>query len=359
MVLVIACPCALVISTPLTIASAITSAARHGVLIKGGIYLEQLADVDAIAFDKTGTLTEGRLTVVEVIPMNSLSKQEIVKFAAAVELRSEHHLAEALLNHAEKEGIGIEDVVVEHFESLPGRGVRARINHTYFSLGNHQLAEELNVCSPQVEQMLTAIESKGQTGVIISNEKEVLGIISVVDKVRMESKAALGHLHELGVRETMLLTGDNEAAAQHVGKELGFDTVKAELLPGQKLAALKELKTRRATVCMIGDGVNDAPALALADIGVAMGGIGSDSALETADVVLMTDDLSKVPFAVRLGKKALAVIRQNIALSITTKLVFLGLGAFGITSLWLAILADDGVALAVVLNGLRLLRRTK
>jgi len=357
--LVIACPCALVISTPVTIASALTNAARHGILIKGGIHLENLASIDAVAFDKTGTLTEGRIDVIEVIPLNSLSRREIIKIAASVELHSEHHLAQAFLSHADRENVRLDDIIIEQFESIPGKGVRAVVNRNPFSLGNHQFAEELGVCSPEVERLVSGVEARGHTAVILANEKEALGIISLADRVRTESKGTLTQLRGLGVREAVLLTGDSRSTAMNIAAELGFDTVRADLMPQDKLAVIEELKSKYQTVCMVGDGVNDAPALALSDLGVAMGGIGSDSALETADVVLMSDDLSKMPFGMKLGKKALRAIRQNIILAIVTKLVFLTLGVLGVSSLWLAILADDGATILVVLNGLRLLRNPK
>ncbi|HLF20001.1 MAG TPA: cation-translocating P-type ATPase, partial [Bacteroidota bacterium] len=258
--LVIACPCALVISTPVSIVSALTSAARNGLLIKGGKYLERLAKIDAMAFDKTGTLTEGRLVVMNIVSFDSISDQEILRIAAAVEVRSEHHLAEALLRHAQKENINLDDVVIEHFESVPGKGVRATVNRRHFTLGNHQFAEELGVCSPQVERILAELESKGHTAVILADERQALGVISVADTIRTESKTALESLHKLGVRQTILLTGDNRGTAQHIASRLGFDSAESDLLPDDKLSFIKKLKSRYATVSMVGDGVNDAPA---------------------------------------------------------------------------------------------------
>ncbi|MBI3004315.1 MAG: cadmium-translocating P-type ATPase [Ignavibacteriales bacterium] len=354
--LVIACPCALVISTPVTIISALTNAARNGLLIKGGKHLERLAVVDAVAFDKTGTLTEGNVAVVDVISFDSISAQEITKIAAAVELRSEHHLAGALLRYAEQQRIALDDLAVDHFESVPGKGVRATVNQKNFTLGNHQFAEELKVCSPRVEEILAELEAKGQTAIILADERQALGVISVADRIRTESTSALESLRKLGVRESILLTGDNRGTAQRVSAQLGFDTVEAELLPEDKLSLIRKLKSRYKTVSMIGDGVNDAPALAMSDVGIAMGGIGSDTTLETADIVLMSDDLSKVPYGVSLARKTLRIVKQNIMFALAVKAIFLVLGVFGLTSLWLAILADDGATLLVVLNGMRVLR---
>ncbi len=355
--LVIACPCALVISTPVTIVSALTNAARNGLLIKGGKHLERLAKLDAVAFDKTGTLTEGHVAVVDVISFDSLTAGEITRIAAAVELRSEHHLAGALLRYAEEHQISLDDIAIDQFESIPGKGVRATVNGKIFALGNHQFAEELKVCSPRVEQSLAELEAKGQTAIILADDRHALGIISVADRIRTESPSAIASLRKLGVQESILLTGDNRGTAQHVAEQLGFDKVEAELLPENKLALIRSLKSRHRTVSMIGDGVNDAPALAMADVGIAMGGVGSDTTLETADIVLMSDDLSKVPYGISLARRTLRVIKQNITLALLVKTFFITFGILGLSSLWLAILADDGVTLVVVINAMRLLRK--
>ncbi|MBI4427507.1 MAG: heavy metal translocating P-type ATPase, partial [Ignavibacteriales bacterium] len=357
--LVIACPCALVISTPVTIVSALTNAARNGLLIKGGKYLERLAAIDAVAFDKTGTLTKGHVAVVDVISLDTLSAREITRIAAAVELKSEHHLADALLRHASKQNILLDDLAVDEFESIPGKGVRATVDGRQFTLGNHQFAEELGVCSPEVEKTLATLEAQGHTVVILADDQRTLGVIAIADQIRTESRPALDALRKLGVRESVLLTGDNRGTARNIASQLGFDTVEAELLPEDKLSLVRVLKSKYKTVSMIGDGVNDAPALALSDVGIAMGGIGSDTTLETADVVLMSDDLSRVPYGISLARKALRIIKQNIALALAIKAIFLVLGIFGLTSLWLAILADDGATLLVVVNGMRLLRNGK
>jgi Cd2+/Zn2+-exporting ATPase len=354
--LVIACPCALVISTPVTLVSALTNAARHGVLIKGGKHLEMLSRVRAIAFDKTGTLTEGHPVVTDIVTLDALTSTEMLRIAAAAELQSEHHLADALLRKAEEEGISLSDVRTEDFSSITGKGIRTKVNGTSYIIGNHQLMEELRVCTPAVEKVLLDLEREGKTVVIVSDERQVLGVIAIADRVRQESGSTVEALHKLGVRHVVLLTGDNTGTAAAVARLLRVDELKAELLPEDKLSVVKQLQSRWGTVAMVGDGVNDAPALAAADIGIAMGGIGSDTALETADVVLMADNIAKVPYGILLGKKTLRIVKQNISLALLTKGVFITLGVFGLSSLWLAILADDGTALLVILNGLRLLR---
>ena len=356
--LVIACPCALVISTPVTLVSALANAARHGILIKGGKHLEALAQVRALAFDKTGTLTEGRLTVTDIVPLNSLSSREILRIAAAAELKSEHHLAEALVRKAKDEKIVLSDISTDEFLSITGKGIRTRIDGNSYIVGNHQLVEEMGICSDTVEQTLDRLEAEGKTVVILTNEQQPLGVIAVSDRIRQESTAAIEALHGAGVEHVVMLTGDNQGTARVVAGELKVDDLKSGLLPEDKLTLVRELKARYGSVAMVGDGINDAPALAAADVGIAMGGVGSDTALETADIALMTDNISKIPYGISLGKKALRIVKQNVALALLTKSVFLMLGIFGMSSLWLAILADDGAALLVILNGLRLLRTT-
>ncbi|MEX2189828.1 MAG: heavy metal translocating P-type ATPase [Bacteroidota bacterium] len=353
--LVIACPCALVISTPVSVINAITSAARNGVLIKGGRHLEQLADIRAIGFDKTGTVTTGTVVISDVICVDSLSESEVVRIAAAIEAKSEHHLAQAFLRKAEMNGTDIRPTEVRNFQSLPGRGIQALVGGKQFTIGNHLLVEELGLCNPELERILGSLESEGKTAVVLLNDHGPIGVMGISDQVRIESREAVNQLRQLGIAHVALLTGDNRATAAQIGRTLGADEVHAELLPEQKLAVVHSLKQRYGRTAMVGDGVNDAPALAAADVGFAMGGIGSDTALETADVVLMSDNLLHLPATIRLGKRALAIIKQNIAIALATKALFLGLGVMGLTSLWLAILADDGATLVVVLNSLRLL----
>lgn len=354
--LVIACPCALVISTPVSIVSALTNAARHGVLVKGGRYLEYLAEVRAVALDKTGTLTQGNPTVTDIIPLNSFSDRELLKIAAAIEHKSEHHLADALLRKAQEENVPIDEMSVQHFRALVGRGVEGSIDGRSYVIGNHQFIEELGLCSPELERVLLRIEQAGKTVIALAQDRQVIGVIGIADPIRATSRSVIAQLHELGVNHVIMLTGDNRGTAQALARDANVDEFYAELLPEQKMEIVHSLKQRYGRVAMVGDGVNDAPALAAADVGVAMGGAGSDTALETADVVLMKDDLSKLPYSITLGRRATATIKQNIAIALITKAIFLILGVLGMTSLWLAILADDGATLVVILNSLRLLR---
>ena len=353
--LVIACPCALVISTPITLVSAMTNAARHGILFKGGKHLEVLAGVKAIAFDKTGTLTEGKPVVTDVIQLDSLTPQVILGIVAAAESHSEHPIAEALIRKAHLDEVALSDFSIGKFSAMPGKGIRTTVNGRDYIVGNHQLVEELGLCSAEVERVLFPLERGGKTVVLLADETKVLGLIALADAVRQEAQQTMRSLRKFGIRHSILLSGDNRAIAAEVGSHLGFDETKAELLPDQKLIAIRDLQRDYSSVAMVGDGVNDAPALAAANAGIAMGGIGSDTALETADIVLMSDNIASIPHALHLSKESLRIIKQNIALALGTKLLFLGLGAWGLTSLWLAILADDGATLLVVLNGLRLL----
>ncbi len=355
--LVIACPCALVISTPVTILSGLSCAARNGVLVKGGRYLEEFGRVAAVAFDKTGTLTEGRPSVTDVVPLNSLSPRDILHLAALIETKSEHPLAGAVLEKAYADHLTLDSATYEQFESLTGRGVRAAIDGTEYVIGNHELIEEWGICSPEVEQVLSAMEEEGKTAVVLGTDTEALGIIAISDALRPGSAEAVRRLRASGVRKTILLTGDNHGTAQAIARRAGIDEVYSGVLPDEKVMRIRDLKERYRSVAMVGDGINDAPALAAATIGIAMGRSGTDVALDTADVVLMSDDLSHLPETVSLGKRTLAIIRQNIALALITKLVFLVLGIAGIATLWLAVLADDGAALLVIFNGLRALHR--
>jgi len=354
-VLVISCPCALVISTPVAIVSGLTNAARHGVLVKGGRYLEAMGTLDAIAFDKTGTLTRGKPTVTDVLPLDSLPAAELIHLTAAVEARSEHHLAGAIAQKASEERIPAEAVTYEHFEALAGRGVKATINGTTYIAGNHDLIEEYGICSPRVEAILRGFESQGKTAIIIGTEDRALGIIAVEDELRDESLAVVRQLRDEGIRKVVMVTGDNEETAKAVARRVGIDEFYAGILPEEKVARVRQLKERYGRVGMVGDGINDAPALATSTVGIAMGKAGTDIALEAADVVLMSDDLVKIPYLMSLSRKTLSIIRQNIIISLVTKTAFLLLGVFGVATLWMAVLADDGAAMAVILNGLRML----
>ena len=353
--LVIACPCALVISTPVTIVSALTFAARHGILIKGGKHLETISRVQAMAFDKTGTLTEGKPSLTDIVPLDSMSRENVVKIVAAIEDRSEHHIASALLAEAHRCEVDFSDMEVEKFEALPGRGVRARVAGTLYYLGNYQLCEEQGQWSVGMERAFDRLQQEGKTAIILGKETKPIAILAVRDAGRAHNKRAVDALRVLGIRAIAMLSGDHERTAQRLAKEVGIDTCRAGLLPHQKVEEVLMLKQSHGTVAMVGDGINDAPALAAASVGIAMGVSGTDVALETADVVLMSDDLARLPLLFRISRKAMSVIRQNIAIALGLKLLFLLMSVAGVATLWMAVLADDGAALIVIVNGLRLL----
>jgi Cd2+/Zn2+-exporting ATPase len=354
--LVIACPCALVISTPVTIVSGLTNAARNGILIKGGAHLENAGALKVIAFDKTGTLTLGTPVVTDVLSLNTISTKEIVALAAAMESHSEHHLGAAIVRYAKQHDIPYEEIHLERFESLTGKGVRAQLNGKTFSIGSHALAEEQGICSPVIEEKLRGFEQGGKTTIILGTQTEALGILAIRDEIRGESKDAVRALHENGIEKVVMLTGDNRGTAQAIAEELEIDMHEAELLPEQKLDAIQSLRNQHWSVGMVGDGINDGPALAASTVGIAMGTIGSDVALETADIALMSDDLSKLSYTISLSRKTVRVIRQNVAFSLLIKLVFLGLAIPGLATLWMAIAADEGVSLLVTFNAMRILR---
>ena len=358
--LVIACPCALVISTPVSIVSGLTAMARRGVLIKGGTHLEAIGKLRALAVDKTGTITEGKPRVTKVTPWNRNSAEEAVRVAAAIDTHSDHPLALAVVEHAKQQGIRAQRS--ENYQSKTGRGAEARIDgHIYF-VGNHRFAHELGVCTPELEKLLSEIEEQAQSVVVVGHtphdgEKgDVLGVISVADTIRPNAKGAIQALHKAGVEKVVMLSGDNQRTVDAISKEVGIDEAKGGLLPDDKINRIKELAAKYKYVGMIGDGVNDAPAMAAATIGIAMGTAGTDTAIETADIALMKDDLSKVAEAAELGRRTVRIIQANIAFALGIKAVFLVLALAGRTSLWLAILADTGATLLVIANALRLLR---
>jgi Cd2+/Zn2+-exporting ATPase len=354
--LVIACPCALVLSTPVTIVSGLTNAARNGILIKGGAHLENAGALKVIAFDKTGTLTLGLPAVTDVIPLNTLSRSEIVALAAAMESHSEHHLGDAIIRYAKQHDISYVEIELQRFESLTGKGIRASLNGKTFYIGNHALAEEQGICSPVVEEKLHKLEQSGKTTLILGTQTEALGIVAIADGIRKESKDAIRTLHENGIGKIVMLTGDNRGTAKAIADELGIDEYHAELAPEQKVDAIQALRYQSGNVGMVGDGINDAPALAASSVGIAMGTVGSDTALETADIALMGDDLSKLSYTISLSRRTLRVIKQNIALSLFIKLVFLALAIPGFATLWMAIAADEGASLLVIFNAMRILR---
>jgi Cd2+/Zn2+-exporting ATPase len=351
--LVIACPCALVISTPVSIVSALTSAARHGVLIKGGLYVEVPGRIRAIALDKTGTLTEGKPAVVRVLPWSGHTERELLEIAAAIEARSEHPLAHAIVTHAASQGI--KPKPADDFQALKGKGATAVLNGQAVWIGSHRYLEERAQEDPFMHETLEKLGQGGASAVVIGNDHHVCGVIAVADRVRPQSRAAVTALREAGIRHIVMLTGDNQGTAQAIAGQTGVDEVRAELLPEDKVKVVEELVARHGTVAMVGDGVNDAPAMARASLGIAMGAVGTDAAIETADIALMSDDLSRLPWLIRHSRRTLAIVRQNIALSLGVKALFMALALIGHASLWAAIAADMGVSLLVVGNALRLL----
>jgi Cd2+/Zn2+-exporting ATPase len=351
--LVIACPCALVISTPVSIVSAIASAARHGVLIKGGRFVELPATLRAIAFDKTGTLTLGEPSVVELVPMNGHSVEELLTRAGALERNSAHPLAKSIL--AEVARLGLTLPMAERFEVIQGKGAIGSIGGKPYWVGSHRFLEERGQETADVHLQLESMQAAGRSIVVVGNDFHVCGFIAIADSIRPETRATITELHRIGVEKIVMLTGDNSGTARAIGKEAGIDEVKAELLPKDKVAAIEELLAKYHQVAMIGDGINDAPSLARASVGIAMGAMGSDAAIETADIALMSDELSKIPWLIQHSRRTLHIIRQNIGFSLAVKAIFVVLTLSGLSSLWGAIAADTGASLLVIANGLRLL----
>ena len=353
--LVIACPCALVISTPVSIVAALAAAAHNGVLVKGGLFVEIPARLRAVALDKTGTLTWGRPAVVEVVPLAGHDERELLQRVGALEARSEHPLARAILAYTKNRGIAV--LPAEDFQILQGKGATGRFEGREYWLGSHRYLEERGQETPEIHDRLEAMSRAGRTAVVVGTVDHVCGLIAVADEVRPESKGAVQALRDAGIETIVMLTGDNRGTAEAVGRETGIDEVRAELLPAEKVAAIDQLVARYGHVAMIGDGVNDAPAMARSTISVAMGAAGSDAAIETADVALMSDDLAKLPWLIRHSRRTLRVIRQNIGFSLLVKAVFVVLTFAGFASIWAAIAADMGASLLVIANGLRLLGR--
>jgi len=351
--LVIACPCALVISTPVSIVAALASAAKNGILIKGGLYVETPSKLRAIAVDKTGTLTHGTPKVVDVVPLNGHDEAELMERAAALESHSNHPLAQAIVRYAEELPVSIPKA--DNFEIIQGKGARGTVNGKSYWLGSHKFLEERGQETPEVHEQLESLQDSGRSIVVVGNNQHVCGFISLADTVRAETKGILADLHAEGIENVAMLTGDNRGTAKAIAEEVGIDSVHAELLPENKVEVIESLVEKYEFVAMVGDGVNDAPALARSSLGIAMGAIGTDAAIETADIALMSDDLSKLPWLIRHSKRTLSIIRQNIWFSLGVKLIFVVLAFAGFASLWAAIAADMGASLLVILNSLRLL----
>jgi Zn2+/Cd2+-exporting ATPase len=354
--LVIACPCALVISTPVSIVSALTSAARSGVLIKGGIYLEEVGKLEAIAFDKTGTVTIGKPKVQQIIPLNHHSEKDLLEIAACLEMPSEHPLARAVLTRAKEAGIA--PTPAENFQIFKGLGAEATINGKRYWIGSHRFMHETERKeSDEAHDKALELEDAGHSVIAIGDFTHICGLISVADAARPNMYQILSAIKELGVKKVVMLTGDNQKTAEALAKEVGIKEVRAELLPENKVEEIEAMKREHVTVAMIGDGVNDAPAMAASSLGIAMGAMGTDAAFETADIVLMTDDLGQVPWLIRHARRAMTIVKQNIGFALGIKALFILLALFGWATLWMAIAADTGASLLVVFNGLRLLRK--
>jgi Zn2+/Cd2+-exporting ATPase len=355
--LVIACPCALVISTPVAVVSALAAAARHGVLVKGGEFLEAVGRVRAIALDKTGTLTGGRPVVQEVIPLNGAASDQLIATAAAIERHSEHPIGQAIVAYAEAHapppGVA---ATASNYQAVRGKGATATYRDQRYLLGNHRLLAEHGLDAPELATVVEQHTDCQHTVVALASETQPLGVFLLADQVRPEAATAVRALRAAGVAHLVMLTGDNAGTAQAIAAACGDLAYRAELLPADKVTAVEELRQQTGAVAMVGDGVNDAPALAAANIGVAMGAAGTDAALETADVILMGDDLRTLPWLVRHSQRTRRIIAENIGLALAIKAIFLVLAVPGFANLWMAIAADMGGSLAVILNALRLLK---
>jgi len=352
--LVVACPCALVISTPVTIVSGLAAAARKGILVKGGVYLEGGYKLDYLALDKTGTITHGKPVQTDYLSLDPTADQSAPAIAAALAGRSDHPVSLAIANAAVDKHYA--PLTVDNFEALGGRGVRGEINGQLYHLGNHRLVEDLGLCSPALEDKLFALEKQGKSVVLLLDQSGPLALFAVADTVKESSREAIEQLHDLGIK-TLMLTGDNVHTAQAIAAQVGIDEAKGDLLPTDKLQAIEALYAQGHRVGMVGDGINDAPALARSEIGFAMAAAGTDTAIETADVALMDDDLRKIPAFIRLSRQTSSILKQNIALALVIKAIFLGITFAGLATMWMAVFADMGVSLLVVFNGLRLLRK--
>ena len=351
--LVVACPCALVISTPVSIVAALSGAARKGVLIKGGAHLERAGAVRCVAFDKTGTLTRGMPEVVDVVALNGMPPSTIVSLAASIEQRSDHPIARAIVAYAERTGVRADAGV--DVTALTGLGAEGRVSGTEVILGNHRLFEERQLCSPEVHARLDEVSARGRTPVLLARDGVPLGIIAVADRPREAGRDVVDILRQQGVRSVVMLTGDSAATASAVAADLGIDDVRAELMPEDKVKVVEDLRRRYGAVAMVGDGINDAPALASADIGIVMGAAGSDAAIESADIALMADELLKIPYALRLSRATMRNIKANLVISLALKAAFVVAAVAGVATLWMAVLADTGASIIVIANALRLL----
>lgn len=355
-ILVVGCPCSLVISTPVSIVSAIGNAAKNGVLVKGGVYLEEIGHLRAIAFDKTGTLTKGKPVVTDFITTSSDTGINYLSIISSLESLSQHPLASAILNEADKTNVDYKSIQIEDFQSITGKGLTGIYQNIRYYIGSPKLFSASVIEETAVKVQYRQFQEQGKTAMYFGTDEQILGVIAVADEVRDSSADVISELHKLSIEHTIMLTGDNTKTAESIGRQLGVTEIKGDLMPQEKLDSIKALRTTYNKVAMVGDGINDAPALAASTVGIAVGGAGTDTALETADVALMGDDLQKLPFIVRLSRQTLKVIKQNITFSLGIKLLALLLVIPGWLTLWIAIVADMGATLLVTLNGLRLMK---
>ncbi|MBI2958609.1 MAG: cation-translocating P-type ATPase [Chloroflexi bacterium] len=355
-VLVVSCSCGLALSVPMAVLASISNGARKGILIKGGADLQSAGTVDVVVFDKTGTLTIGRPTVTDVIPFTDGkgSTPDLLSLAAAVEARSEHPLAEAIMRKARENGLEVSPA--HEFEALPGFGARGTVGGRTFYVCNKKLCEQLNIPTDKAEKELARLEQEGKSIDLVTTETEVIGVLAVADQLRKEAKATIEALRRQGIKRIVMLTGDNEGTARNIAQQVGVDEYRAQLLPEDKVKAVEELKAKYGRVAMVGDGVNDAPAMLVADVGIAMGAAGTDVALETGDLALMADDLCKVPEAFKLSRRAIRNIRQNMVASLAIVALVVGLALAGKINLVPGVVLNEGSALIVMANALRLLR---
>ncbi len=354
--LLVACPCALVISTPVSIVAAIGSAAKSGVLIKGGVYLEEAGRLSVMAFDKTGTLTTGQPVVTDVITLDG-DEQEMVGIAAAIEVLAGHPLGDAIIRYARERGLHIP--AADSFEAVLGQGARAVVEGKPYQIGNPRFFSSLGMYLGEAEPWISSLQDEGKTAMILGTDQKIIGVIAVADVIRENARAAIDQLKQAGIHKVIMLTGDNERTAQAIAMRAGADEYRGELLPEDKVGVMSDLLAENHKVAMVGDGVNDAPAMALSSVGIAMGAAGTDTALETADIALMADDLTKLPYVIRLSRQTLQIIKQNVVFALAVKAIILSLVIPGWLTLWLAVAGDMGSSLLVTLNSMRLLRTRK
>jgi len=348
------CSCGIALSIPVAVVSAIGNAARNGILFKGGVHLESAASIKTIAFDKTGTLTIGRPQVIDVIPIGNLSRNEVLGLSASLESRSEHPLGEAVVRKAREEEIPF--CPADDFEALVGLGARGRVNGRDFFIGGVRLFLERKMPVEPIQPLLSSLEEQGKTTILIGDQEKILGVIAIADRLRFEAKEAIQRLKEIGIRQVVMLTGDNDGTAKAIAREAGVDQYFARLLPEDKVKKVKQLRQGNGRIAMVGDGINDAPAMAVADLGIAMGAAGTDIALETADIALMSDDLLKLPVAFILSRRTVRNIRQNLILSLAIIAFLVPAALTGWIGMVPGLLVNEAGGLAVILNGLRLLK---